>query len=143
MPVDLRTHDPDGGVDITPGTNKARVIKLLYSNPTLGYRPSEVRDRVDVPTGSVTTTLVRLHEDGHVGKTTDGYYHALEGRDDLRRFASALVQAETLASRGGDLSPADATQTKPRDEQLAGLDEDDGDGRSVDAELDALEDDVE
>jgi DNA-binding MarR family transcriptional regulator len=91
MPVDLRTHDPDDGFDIAPGTNKARVLKLLYTNLNLGYKPAEIRDELEIPSGSVTTTLLRLHEEGHVGKTADGYYHAIESRDDLRRFAIGLV----------------------------------------------------
>lgn len=145
MPVDLRTHDPDDGIDIAPGTNKAKIIKLLYSHPHLGYKPSEIRDSIDIPKGSVTTTLLRLHDDGHIGKTTDGYYHAFETRDDLRRFATGLVQVEDLTSRyvDDDLSPEDAEQTKSRNEQLEDRAEDSQTEAVIDAELDALEDDPE
>lgn len=145
MPVDLRTHDPDDGVDIAPGTNKAKIVKLLYTHPTLGYKPSEIRDSIDIPTGSVTTTLLRLHDDGHIGKTTDGYYHALETRDDLRRFATGLVQVEDLTGRyaGDDLSPEDVEQTKSRTEQLEDVPEDGQTEANIDAELDALEDGLE
>lgn len=80
MLVDLHTHGPDDGIDIARGTNKAKIIKLLYSHPHLGNKPSEIRDSIDIPKGSVTTTLLRLHDDGHIGKTTDRYYHAFETR---------------------------------------------------------------
>lgn len=145
MPIDLRTHDPDDSVDIDPGTNKAKIIKFLYSDPALGYKPAEIRDSIDIPTGSVTTTLLRLHEDGHIGKTKDGYYHALESRDDLRRFATGLVQVEDLTDRYGDdeLSPEDAEQTKSRDEQLEDVSEASQTTHEIDAELDALEDNLE
>jgi hypothetical protein len=147
MPVDLRTHDPDDGVDIAPGTNKAKIVKLLYSHPHLGYRPSEVHDSIDIPKGSVTTTLLRLLEQGYIGKTTDGYYHALETRDDLRRFATGLVQVEELTSRYADdgLTPADAEQTKSREEQLQNVPEDGpaATDSDIDAELDSLEDELE
>lgn len=145
MPVDLRTHDPDDDVEISSGTNKARIVKLLYDTPYLGYKPSEIRDATDIPEGSVTTTLLRLLEDGHVGKTTDGYYHALESRDDLRRFARGLVQVDELTDRyaDDDLSPDDVRQTKPREEQLEDAEDFARKDREVDAELDALEDDLE
>lgn len=141
MPVDLRTHDPDEGVDIDPGTNKAKIIKLLYGNPHLGYRPAEVHDRIDIPNGSVTTTLLRLHEGGHIGKTSDGYYHALETRDDLRRFAKSLVQVESLAARYSedDLTPEDAEQTKSREEQLRVATEDAQTEDEIEAEIADLE----
>lgn len=145
MPIDLRTHDPDDGVDIDPGTNKAKIIKLLYSDPTLGYKPAEIRDSIDIPTGSVTTTLLRLHDEGHIGKTKDGYYHALESRADLRRFATGLVQVEELTDRYGDdeLSPEDAEQTKSRTEQLEEVPDNSQTDPDIDAELDALEEDLE
>lgn len=144
MPVDLHTHDPDDGVDIAPGTNKARIIKLLYTHPGLGYKPSEIRDSIDIPAGSVTTTLLRLHDADQIGKTRDGYYHALETRDDLRRFATGLVQVEALTDRyaADDLSPADAEQTKPRAEQLETVSEGRQTEADVDAELDALDEDL-
>lgn len=145
MPVDLRTHNPDDGIDIDPGTNKAKVIKLLYNHPTLGYKPSEVQESLEIPSGSVTTTLLRLHDDGYIGKTSDGYYHALETRDDLRRFAQGLVQVEDLTARYDDdgLSPEDAEQTKSRTEQLDDTPDDSPTEAELDKELEELEDEPE
>lgn len=117
MPVDLRTHTPSDGVSIDPRTNKAAIIKLLYTNPHYGFTPAEIHDRLeDIPKGSITATLTRLLSEGYIGKTTDGYYHALENRDDLRRFARGLVQASDLTDRYEDdeFSPADIEQTGER-----------------------------
>lgn len=145
MPVDLRTHDPDDSIDIAPGTNKAKIIKLLYSNPHLGYKPAEIHSNLGIPKGSVTTTLLRLREAEHIGRTTDGYYHALETRDDLRRFATGLAQVEELTARyaDDDLSPADAEQTKSREDQLEDASRDRPTDGDIDAELDILEDSLE
>lgn len=118
MPIDLRTHDPSENVSLSPGTNKAAIIRLLYTNPHYGFRPAEIHDRLgEIPKGSITATLTRLLEGGYIGKTTDGYYHALENRDDLRRFARGLVQVRDLTTRyEDDLSSDDIEQVgeKPK-----------------------------
>lgn len=113
MPVDLRTHDPTDDIHIDPRTNKAAIIQLLYTNPNYGFTPAEIHDRLaNIPKGSITATLTRLLNDGYIGKTADGYYHALESRDDLRRFANGLVQVRDLTDRyDDDFSPADIEQT--------------------------------
>ncbi|ELY86137.1 hypothetical protein [Natrialba taiwanensis] len=92
MPVDLRTHDPSDDVHIDS---------------------SEIHDRLnDIPKGSVTGTLTRLLNEGDIGKTADSYYHALESRDDLRRFARGLVQIQDLTERyDDDFTSADIEQT--------------------------------
>ncbi|QSG10828.1 Transcriptional regulator, TrmB family [Halapricum desulfuricans] len=99
MPIDLRRRDPDDPITIRPETAKAKVIKLLYSDTGLGFTPAEIRDELDLPRGTVSGTLSRLHDEGIVGKTSDGLYHGLDHRDDLRRFARSLVSLETMFSR--------------------------------------------
>jgi len=113
MPVDLREHDPDDALAIRPGTNKAAIIKLLYRDTNLAYTPAEIRDALDLPRGTTSTTLSRLHDDGLIGKTSDGLYHGLEHRDDLRRFARSLVQLDDMTTRYPDpgLGPEDVEQT--------------------------------
>ena len=113
MPVDLRTHDPSDAIHIDPRTNKAAIIGLLYTNLNYGFTPAEIHDELDeIPKGSITGTLTRLLSDGDIGKTADGYYHALESRDNLRRFARSHVQLHNLTDRYDDsLSPADIEQT--------------------------------
>lgn len=112
MPIDLREHDPNDGIDIRPGTNKAAIIKLLYRDTNLAYTPAEIRDALDLPRGTTSTTLSRLHDDGMIGKTSDGLYHGLAHREDLRRFARSLVQLDEMVTRYPDpgLGPDDVTQ---------------------------------
>lgn len=113
MPIDLRRHDPDDTITIRPGTNKAAIIKLLYHDTNLGYTPAEIREALDLPRGTTSTTLSRLYDDGLIGKTSDGLYHGLERRDDVRRFARSLVQLDDLVTRYPDpgLTPNDVEQT--------------------------------
>jgi hypothetical protein len=113
MPVDLREHNPDDALTIRPGTNKAAIIKLLYRDTNLAYTPAEIRNALDLPRGTTSTTLTRLHDDGLIGKTSDGLYHGLEHRDDLQRFARSLVQLDDMAARYPDpgLGPDDVEQT--------------------------------
>ncbi len=68
MPIDLREHNPDDGIDIDPGTNKAAIIKLLYRDTNLAYTPAEIQDALDLPRGTKSTTLSRLHDDELIGK---------------------------------------------------------------------------
>jgi Mn-dependent DtxR family transcriptional regulator len=96
MPIDLREHDSDDPITVRPGTNKAEIIKLLYEDTNLGYTPSEIQNNLDIPRGSVSTTLSRLSDEGLIGKTNDGLYHGLEHREDISRFASSLVQLDTM-----------------------------------------------
>ena len=113
MPIDRREHNPDDGIDIRPGTNKAAIIKLLYRDANLAYTPAEIREALDLPRGTTSTTLTRLHDDGLIGQTSGGLYHGFEHRDDLRRFARSLVQLNDMLTRYPDpgLTPDDSTQT--------------------------------
>ena len=113
MPIDLRKHDPDDPITIRPETNKAKIIKLLYRDTNLGYTPAEIRKELDLPRGSTSTTLSRLHEEGLIGKTNDGFYHGLDHRADLRRFARSLVSLDTMTARHpkAGIDPEDIEQT--------------------------------
>jgi len=99
MPIDLRRHDPEGPVQIRPDTNKAKIIKLLYQDTNLGFTPAEIREKLEIPRGTASGTLSRLHEEGLVGKTSDGLYHGFEHRADLRRFAQSLVELDSMFAR--------------------------------------------
>jgi hypothetical protein len=113
MPVDLRDHDPNDPIDIRPGTTKAAIVKLLYRDTNLGYTPAEIREALDLPRGTTSTTLSRLRDDGLIGKTSNGLYHGLEHRNDVRRFARSLVQLDEMTGRYPDpgLGPDDVEQT--------------------------------
>jgi DNA-binding MarR family transcriptional regulator len=123
MPVLLEDHDPE--IDLRPETTKSDVVAYLYHNPEWGYSPQEIKEALDIPRGTATTTLKRLYDVGYVGKTEDGYYHALSEREDVRRYVSSLDQVQRMFGHHRD---ADATPAEP-EEQIA-------DGRS-DEELEA------
>lgn len=100
IPIHLDTRKPD--TDLTPGTTISDVVAFLYNNPEFGYRPAEIRDELAIPHGTATATLKRLHEIDYAGKTSDGYYHALESREDLRRYVAALDQLDRMVSHSAD-----------------------------------------
>jgi hypothetical protein len=115
MPVYLDTHDPT--INLTPGTTKSDIVAFLYKNPDYGYKPTEVREHLDIPHGTATTTLKRLHEMGCLGKTEDSYYHALDHREDLRRYVAGLDQLDRMFSppTDEDRPPTpDAEATPPK-----------------------------
>jgi hypothetical protein len=112
MPIDLREHDSDDPITIRPETIKAKIIKLLYIDTNLGFTPADLRDEPDLPHGTVSETLSRLHDEGRIGKTSDDLYHGLEHRENLRRFAQSLLSLDTMLSRypEAEIEPADGWQ---------------------------------
>ncbi|MFC6614876.1 MarR family transcriptional regulator [Halopenitus salinus] len=108
MPVLLEDHDPD--LSLRPGTTKSDIVAYLYRNPEWGYSPQEVTESLEIPRGTATTTLKRLYDDGYVGKTDDGYYHALDERTDVRRYVSSLNQVDRMFDRHRN---ADVTPEEP------------------------------
>ncbi len=133
MPVLLEDHDPE--LTLRPGTTKSDIVAYLYQNPEWGYSPQDLKEALDIPRGTATTTLKRLYDDDYIGKTDDGYYHALSDREDIRRYVSSLDQIHRLFGHHRD---SDATPEEP-EKQIGG-------GRSdeeLDAELAELEDGLE
>ena len=133
MPVLLDDHNSE--ITLRPGTTKSDIVEYLYQNPQWGYSPQDIKEFLEIPRGTATATLKRLYDDGYVGKTDDGYYHALSEREDLRRYVSSLNQVHWMFGRHRG---SDATPEEP-EKQI-------GEGRTdeeLDAELAALEDDME
>ena len=131
MPILLKDHDAD--LTLRPGTTKSDIVAHLYQNPKWGYSPQDLKEALDIPRGTATTTLKRLYDDGYIGKTDDGYYHALGEREDIRRYVSSLNQVHRMFGHHRDM---DATPEEP-EKQI-------GEGRTdeeLDAELAELEDD--
>jgi DNA-binding MarR family transcriptional regulator len=129
MPVHLDTHTPEA--DLIPGTTKSDIVAFLYDTPEYGYKPAEVKAHLDIPHGTATTTLKRLHEEGYLGKTDDSYYHALDNREDLRRYVAALDQLHRMFNQ-----PTDETDRGDAPEETI-------DVAAADAELDELEAELE
>ena len=133
MPILLENHDAE--INLRPETTKSDIVAYLYQNPEWGYSPQDIKDALEIPRGTATTTLKRLYDDDYIGKTEDGYYHALGDRDDIRRYVANLTQAERMFGHHRD---ADAQPEEP-DAQL-------GHGRTeeeLDAELEELEESVD
>lgn len=132
MPVHLKNHDSE--LNLRPGTTKSDIVAYLYQNPEWGYSPQDLKEALDIPRGTATTTLKRLYDDDYIGKTDDGYYYALSGREDIRRYVSSLNQVDRMFGHHRD---ADATPEEP-EKQFGG-------GRTdeeLDAELAELENDL-
>ena len=125
MPSD--THDAD--IDLTPGTTRSDIIAFLYNNLDNRFSADGIQDQLGVPHGTVTMTLTRLNNDGLIGKTEDRYYHALDHRDDLRRYVGGLNQLEAMFDDKNSNE-----QTTIDDSQLEDIGEDE-----LDAELAELE----
>jgi predicted transcriptional regulator len=86
-------NDPD--IEITPGTTKSKIIALLYNNPDNGFSADDIQDQLDISNETATTTLTRLNIDGLIGET-ENRYHALNHRDDLRRYTGSLNQLKRM-----------------------------------------------
>ena len=64
MPVDFESYHPN---DLpSEDTNGRRILEFLAENPGIGFRPSELAEELDIPRGSVGTTLRRLEQRGLV-----------------------------------------------------------------------------
>jgi len=132
MPVLLKNHDSE--INLRPGTTKSDIVAYLYQNPEWGYSPQDLKEALDIPRGTATTTLKRLYDDGYIGKTDDGYYYALSEREDIRRYVSSLNQVDRMFGHHRD---TDATSEEP-EKQI-------GEGRTdeeLDAELAELENEL-
>ncbi len=64
MPVDFENYHP---TDLPEeDTNGRRILEFLAENPELGFRPAELATELEIPRGSVGTTLRRLEQRGFV-----------------------------------------------------------------------------
>lgn len=128
MPIYLEKHDPE--LNLRPGTTKSDIVAYLYQNPEWGFSPKDLDEDIGIPRGTATTTLARLYEEEYIGKTDDGYYHALPERDDLQRYVVNLDQVNRMfAHHRGTDEPDPAEMTSVGESEDADLE----------AELDELE----
>lgn len=132
MPVFLENHDAE--ITLRPGTTKSDIVVYLYQNPEWGYSPQDIKEALDIPRGTATTTLKRLYDEDYIGKTADGYYHALGERGDIRRYVANHNQTHRMFGHHRD---ADATPEEP--ETKIGEDRTE---EALDAELADLEDEL-
>jgi Mn-dependent DtxR family transcriptional regulator len=127
MPVDFEHYRP---TDL-PGeeTNGRRILEFLADNPTQGYRAGELAAELDIPRGSVGTTLARLETRGLVRHK--GTYWAIDpnGYD---AHAASLVGLESVAEQFEgdyyDRTPDWDADLPDLDESDDGSDDASGDG---------------
>jgi len=111
MPVELDSHNPDKPVNVQPGTNEAEALCFLYANSDYGFKPAEVREHTDIPNNSAYKALTRLYEKDLIGKTADGYYHALDDAP-VARYAESLRNGESFNIGNADTDyPSGINQT--------------------------------
>lgn len=111
MPIELDSHNSDKLVDVQPGTNEEEALCFLYVNSDYGFKPAEVREHTDIPNNSAYKALMRLYEKDLVGKTADGYYHALDD-EHVARYTESLRNGKSfdIGSKDADY-PSDIDQT--------------------------------
>ena len=79
MPVDFESYHPN---DLpNEGTNGRQMLEYLAQHPELGFTPSELADELEIPRGSVGTTLGRLEERGLVRHKGDYWAINIEAYD--------------------------------------------------------------
>lgn len=100
MPIKMDNHDPQNPVDVRPGTNEATALCFLYQNAEYGFKPAEVRENTDIPKNSTYKALTRLYEKDIIGKTADGYYHALDDAH-VAQFVESLAEGEKFTLNTG------------------------------------------
>lgn len=98
MPVDFESYQPS---DLPRReTNGRAILEFLADHPEKGYRPSEIADALDIPRGSVGTTLSRLHDRGLVRHKGD--YWAIDTGALDAHAAAALGLAAVAEQFEGD-----------------------------------------
>ena len=131
MPIHRDSYPED--VDLKPGTTKSEIVVFLYRNLDFAYTPGEIAEDLDVPNGTATTTLRRLHDQGYVGRMEEGYYHGLDDREDLRRYPRSVAETEAMFISHPDNDDA------PESDLVREADSDATDDETLAAELDELE----
>ena len=124
----------EAGLSITPGTQKAAVLRVLVDNPELAFTPSEIADRADIPAANAPTVCRRLADMGAASNRNGHYYlpqdeaiatnlrRALGSahQQDLAQKTAAADKAH-LGAGSGDDAPEQLSDAEV-DSELAELD---------------------
>ncbi|TKX60822.1 hypothetical protein EXE48_10345 [Halorubrum sp. ASP1] len=120
MPIELDSHNSENPVNVQPGTNEAEALCFLYANSDYGFKPAEVREHTKIPDNSAYKALTRLYEKDLIGKTADGYYHALDDAH-VAKYAESLRNGKSfnIGNTDTDYSPDmdQTTQGHPGDDR--------------------------
>lgn len=109
-------------------TNGRKILEFLAANPELGYRAGELAAELDIPRGSVGTTLSRLERRGLVRHK--GEYWAIDP-DGYDAHTASLVGLRSVA----DQFEGDYFDENPDwDAELPDLDERESDDEPTESE---------
>lgn len=78
MPGENGTHNVDESITVQSGTEQAEVLCFFYTNDDYGFQPADIREYFPRSTTTLEDALERLLAKDLIGKTHDGYYHALD-----------------------------------------------------------------
>ncbi|SIR96249.1 MarR family protein [Haladaptatus litoreus] len=92
MPVDFESYHPTELPN--ENTNGRYILEFLADDPELGYRAGELAKELDIPRGSVGTTLSRLETRGLVRHK--GEYWAINP-EAYDAHTASLIGLETVA----------------------------------------------
>ncbi|WP_227379958.1 MarR family transcriptional regulator [Haladaptatus halobius] len=92
MPVDFESYHPTELPN--ENTNGRSILEFLADNPELGFRAGELAEELDIPRGSVGTTLSRLETRGLVRHK--GEYWAINP-EAYDAHTASLIGLETVA----------------------------------------------
>lgn len=74
MHVDNLKAQAEAEISVTPGTQKAKVLRVLVTHPEMAFKPKEIATHADIPADNAPTVCKRLAEMG-LAKTENGYYY--------------------------------------------------------------------
>lgn len=107
MPIDIdRFHTaPEDELQAGGPTNGELVLSFLAANSERAFTPSEIREAVDVPRGSIGVVLSRLEDRGLVEHR--GEYWAVADEDDAATTLQAAATGRAASARFGGEDPDD------------------------------------
>lgn len=88
------------GLPVDPDSNAFKVLSFLAERPDLGFKPSEIREFVDVPAGSLNPTLSRLEERGLLEH--EAPYWSAGDDDRLAAMTGTMYTMRAFEERYGD-----------------------------------------
>lgn len=72
--VDDLKAQVEEGVSVTPGTQNAKVLRVLVTHPEMAFKPKEIAKHADIPADNAPTVCKRLAEKG-LANTENGFYY--------------------------------------------------------------------
>lgn len=105
MPIDIDRFRSAPEDELRAGgpTNAERVLSFLAANADRAFTPSEIREAVDIPSGSIGVVLSRLEGRGLVDHR--GEYWAVADPDDAAKTLQASATARAASDRFGSEDP--------------------------------------